>query len=485
MSNAPSSLTQGSRPVATGQSSSDTAGQTHLNIQIQIQNHNQIGNGHLSSNHSGSNHVGTRPGVVHHGSNHLSSTHTRSSSPHSNHTYDSLHYRPTLANGQPILSVHHLDHTTQLSNGSLPGSGVSTNPGTYRPLCVAHGGSDYPALPPPPPHRPHQYAIDNYIARTANTFSPPASLVNGPRLVNHKDYIINNGSVPRLCDYDGYSSPGGSNGPSVRHSKPHPLPRPNQQVLNQSGASDSSNAMKSSEGTLTVGGQRSNNGSANVSNNASANMNDSSHDSPHDSDCQVEPESTTAVESTDDPMTSDNFARTSQSDSSENHDSFMNRLEQRIPPTNQPSSSNHTLNKSTELKQNPSHGGRHRKHHHHHHHHHHRKRNHKPKPRHKRWEQQNSQKPSANQVAKKPAYAFVNHSYQDKVLQRLIQQAPSTNDSLMSWFPRSVSAYEQVANDVYDESSTLSDSSSDSSDDGEQIWVMQQEKARVKKETSV
>lgn len=54
----------------------------------------------------------------------------------------------------------------------------------------------------------------------------------------------------------------------------------------------------------------------------------------------------------------------------------------------------------------------------------------------------------------------------------------------LSWFPRSVSAYEQVANvDDLDDDSTTSSSSDDSTDD---IWVLQKKKKKkFKKETSV
>ncbi len=86
------------------------------------------------------------------------------------------------------------------------------------------------------------------------------------------------------------------------------------------------------------------------------------------------------------------------------------------------------------------------------------------------------------------SYAYVNHNYQEKVLTKLIQQ--SSNGLIdpiargLSWFPRSVSAYEQVNSeptDLPDESS----SSSSSDDSTEDIWVLQKRRKKFKKETSV
>ena len=101
------------------------------------------------------------------------------------------------------------------------------------------------------------------------------------------------------------------------------------------------------------------------------------------------------------------------------------------------------------------------------------------------WEDEFKDKPKKSSAT----YAYVNHTYQDKVMSKLIQQ--SSNGLIdpiakgLSWLPRSVSAYEAVNSeptDLPDESSSIS-SSDDSTDD---IWVLQKrKKKKFKKETSV
>ena len=91
----------------------------------------------------------------------------------------------------------------------------------------------------------------------------------------------------------------------------------------------------------------------------------------------------------------------------------------------------------------------------------------------------------------KPCYAYINRTYEEKVLSKLLQQVGSkggngSQTSLpqsLNWFPRSVSAYEAVASDAAEHPS---DSSDDSSDGSEQdIWVPRRKKNHFKKETSV
>ncbi len=110
----------------------------------------------------------------------------------------------------------------------------------------------------------------------------------------------------------------------------------------------------------------------------------------------------------------------------------------------------------------------------------------------KDWDAEFKDKPKKNSAT----YAYVNHTYQDKVMSKLIQQ--SSNGLIdpiargLSWLPRSVSAYEAVnsepPNDLPDEAEEDEDSttSSSSDDSTEDIWVLQKrKKKKFKKETSV
>jgi len=84
-------------------------------------------------------------------------------------------------------------------------------------------------------------------------------------------------------------------------------------------------------------------------------------------------------------------------------------------------------------------------------------------------------------ASKRPAYAFVNHTYQDAVLQKLLHE--NSEDKLKHWIPKSASAYEQVVNSGL---SNFDDSTSSGSEDShDDIWVLQKEKKKFKKETSV
>ena len=103
----------------------------------------------------------------------------------------------------------------------------------------------------------------------------------------------------------------------------------------------------------------------------------------------------------------------------------------------------------------------------------------------KDWEDEFKDKPKKSSSS----YAYVNHTYQDKVMSKLIQQ--SSNGLIdpiargLSWLPRSVSAYEAVNSEPTDlpDDSSSSSSSDDSTDD---IWVLQKrKKKKFKKETSV
>ncbi len=118
---------------------------------------------------------------------------------------------------------------------------------------------------------------------------------------------------------------------------------------------------------------------------------------------------------------------------------------------------------------------------------HHRSKNsrHRHKKPQRNWEEEFADRP------KKSCYAFVNHSYQEKVMSKLLQQnANGLVDPIsrgINWFPRSVSAYEQVASDSVDPGDDDSSSSSSDDDSTDDIWVLQKRRAKkkFKKETSV
>ncbi len=104
----------------------------------------------------------------------------------------------------------------------------------------------------------------------------------------------------------------------------------------------------------------------------------------------------------------------------------------------------------------------------------------------KDWEDQFRDKPKRGSAT----YAYVNHTYQDKVMSKLIQQ--SSNGLIdpiargLSWLPRSVSAYEAVNSEPPTDAADESSSSSSSDDSTDDIWVLQKrKKKKFKKETSV
>ena len=104
------------------------------------------------------------------------------------------------------------------------------------------------------------------------------------------------------------------------------------------------------------------------------------------------------------------------------------------------------------------------------------------------WDEEFKNKPRNNVVP----YAFVNHNYKDRVMQKLTAKALSENidpKSRAFWVPRSSSGYSDI---VAEENTCLcEDSTSSSSDDDDSsldnVWVLQnQEKpTKDKKETSV
>ncbi|CAH1785132.1 unnamed protein product [Owenia fusiformis] len=119
------------------------------------------------------------------------------------------------------------------------------------------------------------------------------------------------------------------------------------------------------------------------------------------------------------------------------------------------------------------------RHHHHHKHRHHKMRRQKSLD----WEDQfkNKEKNASGTVP----YVFVDRKYEDHLVQKALRDAHTgrhsdTESAKHSWFPRSVSAYEQVSTNT----DLVTDSSSSSEDD-DNVWVLQQEKEKFKKETSV
>ncbi|KAK3607062.1 hypothetical protein CHS0354_039716 [Potamilus streckersoni] len=101
------------------------------------------------------------------------------------------------------------------------------------------------------------------------------------------------------------------------------------------------------------------------------------------------------------------------------------------------------------------------------------------------WEEQWHDKPQARVVP----YVYVNHSYQDKVLQKLQSRALSENidpKSKSFWVPKSSSSFEKIMKEesvrMMEDSNSSTEDDDDSLDD---IWVLQTEKVDNKKETSV
>ncbi|XP_067657299.1 adhesion G protein-coupled receptor A3-like [Haliotis asinina] len=98
------------------------------------------------------------------------------------------------------------------------------------------------------------------------------------------------------------------------------------------------------------------------------------------------------------------------------------------------------------------------------------------------WEEQFKDRP------RKIAYAYVNHSYQEKVLHKLISQASESDDLAKKafWLPRSMSEYDRLTQSGF--RGLLEDTSSTSEDDSfDNVWLPQQDSgdSAFKKETSV
>ena len=86
-------------------------------------------------------------------------------------------------------------------------------------------------------------------------------------------------------------------------------------------------------------------------------------------------------------------------------------------------------------------------------------------------------------------YAFVNHTYKDNVMHKLLRkaqkgEAEEMGEEVLSFLPRSVSAYDQ-ATGAKDDTSDSSDSDADS--ESHDVWVLRKaaKKEKFKKETSV
>ena len=104
------------------------------------------------------------------------------------------------------------------------------------------------------------------------------------------------------------------------------------------------------------------------------------------------------------------------------------------------------------------------------------------------WEEQYRDRPA------KVAYAYVNHSYQQKVLSKLISQASESHELAQKafWLPRSMSEYDRLTRTgfcsmVEDSDSTSEDEDDDDSESVVNVWLPQNENEQdlFKKETSV
>lgn len=97
------------------------------------------------------------------------------------------------------------------------------------------------------------------------------------------------------------------------------------------------------------------------------------------------------------------------------------------------------------------------------------------------WSEQFKDRPS------KASYAYVNHTYQDRVIHRLIEQASENNDLAKKafWLPRSASEYDRLTHRGF--SSVAEDTSCSTDEEGsadDSSWIRQSLEFR-KKETSV
>ena len=105
------------------------------------------------------------------------------------------------------------------------------------------------------------------------------------------------------------------------------------------------------------------------------------------------------------------------------------------------------------------------------------------------WDTEFKNKPRSNVVP----YAFVNHNYKDRVMQKLTAKALSEHvdpKSRAFWMPRSSSSYSEVVEEEnvrLCEDSTSSSSSDDDDSSLDNVWVLQKQRKpkKDKKETSV
>ena len=182
----------------------------------------------------------------------------------------------------------------------------------------------------------------------------------------------------------------------------------------------------------------------------------------------------------------------SRSNRQHNHkNDFIDQLEQRIPPHRHnynrplsPAQSDTTQSNDNRLRSHdsdntsePSHHSNRRRH---------RSRDHRKRREIKKQKSLNWDDQFKNQPRRQMPYAYVNHRYNEFVRQKYIHNLSSNGfvDNLSSnsyWFPRSVSAYEQVSSDLLEPDS----SSSSSEEDMEGVWVLQKEKKKSNRETSV
>ena len=365
-------------------------------------------------------------------------------------------------------------------------------------------------LPPPP--KP------SYPVFRSNTLPHPSRPPSVPNDVVVNQFMQRNGSVPRLRDFDGQSQ-------FSQETPPRPISTNNSLVLSgvskdaenlpyvlpmwtQMLSRDHTNAEVNYTMPLPLPGNQTQPQTTNTSNNnniTNHRLSQCSQDSHHTADSSrphTPPPLPTTVQTQvpPPPLPAENGRHKKSRSRGSKRDSFLEQIEQRIPPQNNrahsPSASDSQgADRSGEYENLPL---RHKRRHHRSHDPHHR-------PPHGRRHSRNLSRSSTNSKnwdeefrhhIPKVSYAYVNHRYQQKLMHKFQKQqhVNGFTDAAAAakgfWFPRSVSAYEQVANDILsnldDDGAADSLSSSDDSDNDD-IWVLQneEEKDKGKKETSV
>ena len=435
------------------------------------------------------------------------------------------------------------------SSGSQPGlhpggtanGGVNmiTTPRMNGYYVPASSVSVYPALPPPPSYAYPAHSVSSssneagLLGGGSNNNTLPRAGAGGKGGINVSQYMQRNGSVPRLRDFDGQSQGSSSLTPSavdrrdrlpsvssdIQNIEMYKPPVP--PVINIMPQAKTDSATTAPEETEHDDDDRSldlppagsevlpenkvvNSGAMSEcgTNSSRRRKKESFMDQleqriPHNkmgsspalSRSTLGGSLDRATRSRPTSMGSENSQHSAHSRRSHSHSAHSETDSHGRAPPRSRSHDSHDSAKSSRESHDSSHRSSRdsapRRHHRRHHPHHHKgnKRSSRSLPGKDKaaWEGELKDRP------KPPPYVYVNHSYQEKVMSKLLQQNPNGMVEPLarglSWFPRSVSAYEQVANaDDLDDDSTSS-SSDDSTDD---IWVLQKKKKKkFKKETSV